>query len=79
MSGVNSGIFAQTTDAANEASKKEAEEYIVNKAAADKKAADDEQKLIAEKAENERWDKADRFTGLIHNKDGTRTFAPENT
>lgn len=79
VSGANSGVFAQVTDEANEKSKKEAEEYIVQKAAADKKAEDDEKVAKALKEENERWEKADRFTGTIHEKDGSKTFPVENT
>ena len=79
--GVNSGIFAQskdTNDLIDEVKgkmKKEADE----KASADKKQKEKEDLEKKQKEADARWEKADRFTGTVHEKDGSRSFAPEGT
>ena len=81
--GANAGIFAQAkgrdfSDLVDEIKgnmKKEADA----KAEVEKKQKAKEEADNRQKEADARWEKADRFTGTVHEKDGSRTFAPEGT
>lgn len=55
--------------------KKEADENAV----VEKKQKEKQEVLKKQAEADARWDKADRFTGTIHQKDGSRVFAPEGS